>query len=164
MDRFLNVMKVHRKKILRRKNVVGVGVGTKLTRGEDTGKTAIVVFVKKKLPQAEIYGTEVLPKKINDLEVDVVEIGTVRLLGRTDRGRPAQPGVSIAHYKSTAGTLGAIVRDLETGEKFILSNNHVLANATNGRDGRSQLGDPILQPGGWVSLLKEKPRIDLWLY
>ena len=153
MDRFLNTMKSHRKKLLRRKNVVGVGVGIKLTRGEDTGKKAIIVFVQKKLPESDIFRTEVLPEKIDGLETDVVEIGTVKLLGRTDRMRPTQPGVSIGHYKSTAGTLGAIVKDLKTGEKLILSNNHVLANATNGRDGRSQLGDPILQPGGWVGLL-----------
>ena len=30
---------------------------------------------------------------------------------------------------------------------MILSNNHVLANATNGRDKRAKAGDPILQPG-----------------
>ena len=156
MDRFLSTVKSCRKKLLRRKNVVGIGVGIKLTRGEDTGKNAIVVFVQKKLPEADIFRTEVLPEKIDGLETDVVEIGTVRLLGRTDRERPAQPGVSIGHYKSTAGTLGAIVKDLKTGEKLILSNNHVLANATNGKDGRSQLGDPILQPGGWVGLLNYK--------
>ncbi|MCL4517266.1 MAG: S1 family peptidase, partial [Firmicutes bacterium] len=57
------------------------------------------------------------------------------------------PGISIGHYRITAGTFGAVVFDRETGEPLILSNNHVLANETNGRDGRSRVGDPVLQPG-----------------
>jgi hypothetical protein len=52
------------------------------------------------------------------------------------------PGVSIGHYQVTAGTFGALVTDRATGERFILSNNHVLANSND-----SQLGDAILQPG-----------------
>jgi hypothetical protein len=55
--------------------------------------------------------------------------------------RPAFPGVSIAHYKVTAGTLGAIVKDAN-GDEFILSNNHVLANGND-----CKVGDSILQPG-----------------
>jgi hypothetical protein len=53
-----------------------------------------------------------------------------------------QPGVSIAHYMVGAGTFGAVVRDVDTNEKLILSNNHVLANNNGAR-----IGDPILQPG-----------------
>ncbi|HHY93376.1 MAG TPA: hypothetical protein GX511_08545, partial [Firmicutes bacterium] len=53
----------------------------------------------------------------------------------------------IGHYKITAGTLGALVKDARTGEPLILSNNHILANSSDGTDGRSQIGDPIYQPG-----------------
>jgi hypothetical protein len=51
-----------------------------------------------------------------------------------------RPGVSIGHVRTTAGTLGAIVQ--RTGERFLLSNNHVLALLN-----QAQVGDPILQPG-----------------
>jgi hypothetical protein len=47
----------------------------------------------------------------------------------------------------TAGTLGAVVADLDTGEPLLLSNNHVLANLTDGADNRAVVGDPIVQPG-----------------
>ncbi|MHB8158375.1 MAG: chymotrypsin family serine protease, partial [Desulfocucumaceae bacterium] len=78
------------------------------------------------------------------------EIGKVRLFGeRTQKMRPAQPGSSIGHYKVTAGTFGAVVKDIKTQELLILSNNHILANGSDGRDGRSALGDPILQPGSY---------------
>ncbi len=61
--------------------------------------------------------------------------------------RPACPGTSIGHYIVSAGTFGALVWDQRTGDPLILSNNHVLANSTNGRDGRARKGDLVLQPG-----------------
>jgi hypothetical protein len=51
-------------------------------------------------------------------------------------------GVSIGHYLVTAGTLGSVVQDASSGERLILSNNHVLAN-----NNQAQIGDAILQPG-----------------
>lgn len=57
------------------------------------------------------------------------------------RVRPAPGGVSIGHYKITAGTLGCLVRD-QGGSVSILSNNHVLANSNN-----ANLLDPVYQPG-----------------
>jgi hypothetical protein len=75
--------------------------------------------------------------------VDVIEVGEIRALqSRTDRWRPAPGGVSIGHYKITAGTFGAVVKDKSSGERLILSNNHVLANSN-----AAAPGDPILQPG-----------------
>jgi len=55
--------------------------------------------------------------------------------------RPIPCGVSIGHFRITAGTLGYVVED-STGRWFILSNNHVLADSNE-----AQEGDPILQPG-----------------
>lgn len=76
-------------------------------------------------------------------------MGEVRFLGRTERFRPAPPGVSIGHYKVTAGTFGAVVRDRKTGGLLILSNDHVLANASDGEDERARQGDPVYQPGSY---------------
>jgi S1-C subfamily serine protease len=68
-------------------------------------------------------------------------VGKIKPLNTVTKHRPAFPGVSIGHYKTTAGTLGCLVIDEE--EKIhILSNNHVLANLNS-----AKLGDPILQPG-----------------
>jgi hypothetical protein len=46
---------------------------------------------------------------------------------------------------------------------LILSNNHVLANATTGRDNRARIGDPILQPGAVDGGTLQHDRI-AWLY
>lgn len=128
-------------------NVVGVGKGLKQIRGKDAGKVTTVVLVKKKIPVKQLHRDEIIPKKIDGEITDVIEVGDIQLLGRTDLVRPAKPGVSIGHYKISAGTFGAVVKDKATGQPLILSNNHVLANITDGTDERSKIGDPILQPG-----------------
>ncbi|HHX11072.1 MAG TPA: hypothetical protein GX729_06875 [Firmicutes bacterium] len=128
-------------------NVVGVGYGHKHVRGKNTGKDSLVVLVGKKVPVEELNSDQVIPRSMNQCLIDVVEVGEIVALGRTGRQRPARPGLSIGHFKVTAGTFGAVVYDVKTGEPLILSNNHVLANSSNGRDGRAKVGDAILQPG-----------------
>ncbi|RZQ64496.1 serine protease [Amycolatopsis suaedae] len=63
------------------------------------------------------------------------------------RFRPAFGGVSVGHFKITAGTFGTAVYDTaafpgKPARYYILSNNHVLANSN-----AASIGDPILQPG-----------------
>jgi len=67
-------------------------------------------------------------------------VATAQALGETGRVRPLRPGVSIAHARVTAGTLGAFV--LVDGVLHALSNYHVLAGSPAART-----GDVILQPG-----------------
>jgi hypothetical protein len=71
----------------------------------------------------------------------VIETGLIfALQDPTEKMRPARPGVSIGHHQITAGTFGCLVQ--RSGQVFILSNNHILANSN-----KAQLGDAILQPG-----------------
>ncbi|AGK99719.1 hypothetical protein [Desulfoscipio gibsoniae] len=147
MERHYRVLDKVQRRILKMPNVVGVGVGYKQVGLTQTNKPAIIIFVEKKVPAANLQRSQKLPPKIDGLETDVIEIGRVRLLDRVMKMRPALPGSSVGHYKISAGTFGAVVRDKNTGEKLILSNNHILANGTNGSDGRASVGDAILQPG-----------------
>ena len=59
---------------------------------------------------------------------------------RRSRVDPIAPGVSVSHKNGTAGTIGAIVYDNRTGAPLLLSNWHVLFDAS----GRT---DEIVQPG-----------------
>jgi hypothetical protein len=128
-----------KKEILSFPNVVGVGVGKK----NNEGKPSITVMVREKKPLSALASGTVLPKRISNVPTDVVQVGDIRALQlRTDRWRPAPGGVSIGHYKITAGTLGSAVRDARTGTRLLLSNNHVFANSND-----AEIGDPILQPG-----------------
>ena len=109
--------------------------------------------------KSELGSAERFPDEIYNFPVDVVQASyepleqtTSQIEGirrRTGHCRIMQPGISVAHKRGTAGTLGMFVRDERTGKPAILSNWHVLAGP------RARPGDPILQPsphdGGWSS-------------
>ena len=130
--------------LLRRRGVVGVAVGFRNYKEEVTDQLALAVLVQQKKPIEALSADDIVPSDVNGARTDVVEVGRLEaLLNPRDRYRPNIPaGVSIGHYKVTAGTLGAIVFDKNTGEPLILSNNHVLANSND-----AEIGDAILQPG-----------------
>jgi V8-like Glu-specific endopeptidase len=128
---------------LGKRNVVGVGLGFKISQGVNTGELGLIVSVTHKVDPSALAPGDLVPQILNGVRTDVVETGVLRALqlGPTDRWRPVvPPGVSIGHSSITAGTFGCLVRRGET--HFILSNNHVLADTNRG-----QPGDAILQPG-----------------
>lgn len=148
MERYYRSFKQARHKLLHLQNVVGMGIGYKEIGAENTGEPSFIIYVEKKLPAGNLMRGQAIPRKIGDLNTDVVEIGVVRALGRrTARERPACPGVSIGHYRASAGTFGAVVKDKKTKELLLLSNNRVLANGSSRLEARAKPGDPILQPG-----------------
>ncbi|MBN1349783.1 hypothetical protein JXJ21_10270 [candidate division KSB1 bacterium] len=143
----MEMLKASQKKsqvtLLQKKNVTGVGIGYKVKAGKTTDQMCLVVLVKKKVKVAQLEANDLIPAQIEGVATDVIEVGEiVAHKSRTDWWRPAPPGVSIGHVSITAGTFGAVVRDKSTGKKFILSNNHVLANSN-----QAEVGDDIIQPG-----------------
>jgi hypothetical protein len=145
-QQFLQVQAAFESQILAKPNVVGVAVGLKETEGHWTDTMALVVLVQQKLPLSALSAGDQIPRQIEDIPTDVYEVGVLRALQLpppTGRFRPNIPcGVSTGHFAITAGTLGAVVKDRITGEKLLLSNNHVFANSND-----AQVGDAILQPG-----------------
>ncbi len=134
---------LHKAEILAKPNVVGLGVGYKVSARRTTDELSVVVLVRHKVPLVGLSSEALIPQEVGGVRTDVLAVGDLRPLdARTDRWRPAPGGVSLGHYMITAGTLGCIVRDRATGARLILSNNHVLANCNDAR-----IGDPILQPG-----------------
>src|SRR5918999_3960331 len=144
-----------------RENLVGVGYGVKWTKGEPTGKPAVLALVRQKVDKDELSKDDMIPQKIGDMPTDVLAVGEliagqaepleVGALALAERVRPASGGYSVGHVSITAGTIATCVYDqLGTptdpigipNRYYILSNNHVLANSNN-----SNLGDPVLQPG-----------------
>ncbi len=135
------VLKENRSELLGRSNVVAIGIGYKITKGAKTSTLSIVCSVVKKLPASSLSARHMVPATVNNIPTDVVETGPIRALqSHTAKYRPAPGGVSIGHRDITAGTLGCLVK--KSGQIFILSNNHVLANSNE-----ASPGDPILQPG-----------------
>jgi hypothetical protein len=149
----------HEPRLLAMENVVGLAPSLKMTGGKLTEVASLTVFVEKKKAVSQVRKDDRVPAEVDGVPTDVVESGRFDALAFTGSVRPALPGFSIGHQNITAGTFGALVRDIrrcECGDSdcgscagsgpgddyLILSNNHVLANTNAGKT-----GDAILQPG-----------------
>ena len=130
--------------LLRKSHVVGVMTGYKYRRGEKTDELSIVCLVENKIPEEELTAQNVIPRKINDVSTDVIQVGKLRALqiDKKARHRPCPMGTSGGHYMITAGTNGELLRDNKNGKMCIGTNNHVGANSND-----AEPGDPYLQPG-----------------
>ncbi len=135
-------------------NVTSVGIG----HGDDGGlcvQFTVAEKVARNSPERlEEIGTKRLPESL-DVDGAIVPTQVIErtyrpafeLLtseqkdARKVRQNPLMPGISVSHPSGTAGTLGAIVYDRQTGAACMLSNWHVL------HTGAGKLGDPIVQPG-----------------
>ncbi len=129
--------------ILELPNVVGLGIGYKEKKGKTTDETCISVYVRKKVAAKSLESSQQVPKALDEIKTDVIEVGDIEAQAFTTRLRPAKPGYSMGHFRITAGTFGCLVRDACAPCRiYILSNNHVLANSN-----AAVIGDRILQPG-----------------
>ncbi len=143
IEQVAQAKEAHKRLILEKPNVVGVGVGYKQAGQRVTSELSVVALVRRKVPRAGLDPMDLVPAQVGGVATDVVEVGDLRpMQARTSRFRPAPGGVSIGHFQVTAGTLGCVVRDRASGRRLILSNNHVLANSNDANP-----GDAILQPG-----------------
>lgn len=145
-EQAIQAQSLHQNSLLQKANVVGVAVGYKEQKGESQGDVALVVLVEQKKPLAALSAEDLVPPEVDGMRTDVYEVGYLRALSAMNPRRSYRPiipnGVSISHYKVTAGTLSTIVHDRVTDDLLLLSNNHVFANSND-----ADLGDPILQPG-----------------
>lgn len=79
-------------------------------------------------------------------QVDNIDLPILSINIRKQQWRPLVGGISIAHQNVSAGTLATLCKDANTGEILILSNNHVLANASTNSIQDAHIGDKIFQP------------------
>lgn len=132
-------------------NVVGVGVGAKITDGVETSTRCVRFYVVEKIDKAALSARQLLPASVDGVPTDVIVTGQFRMRGTAENNklkrRPVRPGTSVGFEFPPpkdnfvmAGTFGAVVT--KGGKKFILSNNHVLAE-----NGLIALGGRIFQPG-----------------
>ena len=116
--------------LMRVPGVVGTAVGL-LPNGE--------VAVKVLVADPGVRG---LPSLLDGVPVATQVTGMlVAFSTPTLRARPAPLGFSVGHPAITAGSIGARVVDA-SGNVYVLSNNHVLANSND-----ATIGDAELQPG-----------------
>ncbi|MGA2297322.1 MAG: hypothetical protein ABSG15_07235 [FCB group bacterium] len=124
-----------------------VGVGTSV---DDNGVPYIIVYTAKdenSKSNNQTLAPAGLPTKLDNVPVVVVNSGKFVAFTLSGKYNPVPNGVSIINPREgcAAGTLSCIVQD-GAGIKYILSNNHVMANENN-----AVVGDNIDQPGTYDS-------------
>jgi hypothetical protein len=136
-------------------NVQGVAVGITeddMAVGAAPGSPCLVLYVAEP-PSA--------PNQVQGLVAEALGVSTAAASGAVPtravvtgiidaqphrfRAREAPAGISVGHFRITAGTIGCLVTGRSAprdGRLLMLSNNHVLANVNN-----AVFGDAIIQPG-----------------
>jgi hypothetical protein len=74
-EEVLRVKEKHEKRLLVLANVVGVGIGYKTVHQATATKLCIKVYVEKKIPFGKLAKGQAIPKKLDNIETDVEEVG-----------------------------------------------------------------------------------------
>jgi hypothetical protein len=77
VQRAMDVKRRHERELLRKGNVVAVGIGLCSRGGVQTKEVCIVVSVKNKVPLSKLKPQDVVPAQIENVPVDVVETGEI---------------------------------------------------------------------------------------
>lgn len=80
LDRVRAVKSVYEADLMRKANVVGVGIGLRQTGGKPTGEPAVVVSVTHKVPISQLAAGDVIPRELDGIPVDVQVVGELRAL------------------------------------------------------------------------------------
>jgi hypothetical protein len=139
-------------------NIQGVAIGSVPPAGagaraatHEPGTPALTVYTLEPMREDEVRSALVdgigvrAAAAEDEIPLHVVPTGIIEALPHRFRLRPAPGGISVGHFKVTAGTLGCLSFGRSAprnGRVLILSNNHVLANSNN-----AAIGDCVCQPG-----------------
>ncbi len=129
--------------------ILGVGISTGGETSGIPGEPALVVYVEHEGQQEQIrrelvdvMGVQAAAS--DDLPVEIEVTGEIEPYSNRSKFRPAPAGVSVGHFRITAGTIGGWARGKgsRANRLLMVSNNHVLADSNRGT-----YGDSIIQPG-----------------
>lgn len=126
---------------------VAIGLGEPGDGGVP-GEPVLTVFVDAPADTAAVRAAVVDgfgAQAAADVPLAVRVSGQFEAQVQNEKIRPCPCGLSVAHFKVTAGTLGALSVGRaapRNNRLLVLSNNHVLANENN-----ATYGDNIIQPG-----------------
>lgn len=129
--------------------ILGVGISSGGETSGIPGEPALVVYVEHEGQQEQIrrelvdvMGVQAAAS--DDLPVEIEVTGEIEPYSNRSKFRPAPAGVSVGHFRITAGTIGGWARGngSRANRLLMVSNNHVLADSNRGT-----YGDSIIQPG-----------------
>jgi hypothetical protein len=68
------LIRKYESQLLKYPNVIGISMGHKIVNGINTEELCISILVKKKIPEDELDTKSVLPKDIESIKTDVVDV------------------------------------------------------------------------------------------
>ena len=77
-DRVKIVKQNYEGELMSKANVVGVGIGFRQKGGLRTDTVVLVVMVEKKVPGSQLAPGDLIPAKIEGVQIDVQEVGKIR--------------------------------------------------------------------------------------
>ena len=80
------VKDIHVLDLLSKRNVVGVGLGYKVSEGISTGELSLLVSVTHKADISALAAEDLVPKLLGGVKTDVIETGKFRALDADPRG------------------------------------------------------------------------------
>lgn len=80
MEELKAVKDAHQADLMRKANVVGVGIGLRQRDGEFTDEPVIIVSVTHKVPLAQLAPRDVIPRELDGMPVYVQAVGKLRAL------------------------------------------------------------------------------------
>lgn len=80
LEQLRSVKEAYEADLMRKANVVGVGIGMRQREGTWTNEPAIVVSVNRKVPLSEVGPEDVIPSELEGIPVDVQVVGELRAL------------------------------------------------------------------------------------
>ena len=121
------------KRIEGKRNIVGISkkLRRRVKDGKEVEEEVIRIYVSRKLDPSALDVKDLIPRQIDGIPTDVVEIGEIKALNlyplaHVTRIRPLVAGVSIGNWAITAGTLGWFFKG-SGGREMLGSNAHVFA-------------------------------------
>jgi hypothetical protein len=130
------------------------GVGLKRIGGRVLDEVALIVYVPKKLPAAELDPSELVPSEHEHYRTDVVEWKYIPIAD-AQLYNPLRGGIEISPigvhtgviFRVGRGTLGCVVRRRSDGQKLLLTCEHVASHDdVNGVNLHDALNQDIFQP------------------
>ncbi len=129
---------------------IGLGDGIGDSSSAEPGMPALTVYVAESrsldsVKAAIVDSMGISAAASDSVPMNVVVTGVIDAQPHRFRMRPAPGGVSVGHFRITAGTIGCLAvgrTPPRNSRLMVLSNNHVLANSNN-----AVFGDCICQPG-----------------
>jgi hypothetical protein len=131
--------------------ITNIGVGAKEVGGQVTDDFSFRVYVPLKLPPGDVPAGWRIPSRIHGVATDVLAASSTQPLVDVRKVRPVRGGIQLKNEfvqddsRTLAGTIGCLVKNIDTLEPLALTCEHVLLA------GQGSIGIGVGQPKYVVS-------------